>query len=129
MKLFLVIVLLTITTMFTFADENYVVKDVVGTVTAETIPIKIGDILLADQKVSVGLNSRLTVVGPDGVIYTMNTIRSGLLSAIIQIKGSVVRINGRIMEVNTSTTGRNFRPPSTASARASEVAQDYLWEE
>jgi hypothetical protein len=126
-KIFLLLILFTAT--FLYAEKNYLVKDTIGIITTETVPVKIGDILKEDQRISIGLNSKLTLEGYDGTLYTINTVKTGSVASMIQIKSNPIKINGKIVEISTVLPERNFRPPATASARASDAEADYSWEE
>jgi len=106
--------------------QNYTVQTVTGRVQQEKggsrVEVKVGDTLSAETIVYTGIGASLVLKEGDKTL-TIPAARSGKAAELAQA-ASGVRINGNIATTNTAAVNRTTAQASTASARASEAAQD-----
>ena len=121
---FLALIALAVTTVV-FA-QSYAVQEVTGRVEREAgnqrVAIKAGDTLNADTVIHTGIASSLVLKNGDNS-FTVQAVRSGKVSELITA-ASNVRISGAITRVDTGQISRTTTQVSTASARASDAAED-----
>jgi len=106
--------------------QDYTVQSVTGRVQQERgntrVDIKVGDTLTAETVVYTGIGASL-VLQEGNNSFTITAARSGRV-AELTVAASGVRINGNIARTDTSAVNRTTAQASTASARASDAAQD-----
>ena len=107
--------------------QNYTVREVKGRVEKEAgdtrVQVKSRDTLTADTVIHTGVASSL-VISDGSKTFTVQAARSGKVSELISTS-SGLRINSRnITQVDTDKADRTTNQVSTASARASDAAED-----
>jgi hypothetical protein len=135
MKKFLMIALLAgIITGIVFAADSYTVQSVTGKVEREVAPgkweeIKAGASLTAATVVKTAINSKLVLKNGDKT-FDVPAMKRGAVETFVEANVATgVRIGGKVYESDTSAAVRGTANISTASARASDAAGDYQWEE
>ena len=126
MKKFLVLsVLLCVMTVCVFA-QSYTVQSVSGRVQRESggnrLDVNAGDTLSADTVIHTGIGASLVLKDGDRT-FTVPAARNGRVSELATAAAGV-RIGGNIATTDTSAVSRTTGQTSTASARASDAAQD-----
>ena len=108
------------------AAHNYTVQEVKGRVEREAgsqrVAVKAGDTLTAEAVIHTGVASSLVLRSGDRS-FTIQAVRSGKVSELTAA-ASGIRIGGNITRVDTSQADRTTGQVSTASARASDAAED-----
>jgi hypothetical protein len=106
--------------------ESYTVQSVKGRVQQERggnrVELKAGDTLSADTVIHTGVGASLVLKQGDKTL-TVHAARSGKVSELAAA-ASGVRISGNVAKTDTSAVSRTTAQTSTASARASDAAQD-----
>jgi hypothetical protein len=124
-RTFFFVILVCVVAAFAFA-QSYTVQNVSGRVQQEAngvrVDVKAGDSLNADAIVHTGIGASLTLNDGSRNI-TIPAARSGTVSEL-SASASGVRISGNVSKVNTVAVARTTGQVSTASARASNAAQD-----
>jgi len=126
MKRIVFLVLIAIAVTMGAAAQSYTVLEVKGKVEREAgnqrLAIKTGDVLSADTVIYTGVGSSLVLKTGDRT-FTVQAVRSGKVSELATAS-SGVRIGGNISHVDTGKVNRITGQVSTASARASDAAED-----
>lgn len=124
-KFFIIAVLVCTMAAFAFADANFTVQTVTGSVTRElgnqTIAIKEGDILPASTVVKTNAGASLVVRADNGRIIRITESQNGTVAELIR---PGVRIGGNVSQTDTTAVTRTATGAGTASARASDAAGD-----
>ena len=119
----LVIVLLAAGTVFA---QSYSVQEVSGRVQREAgnsrVDIKIGDTLTVDTLIRINVGARLVL--RDGEQTHNVPARNGKVGDLISQEPGF-KINGNVTRVEVGAVSRANAQVATASARASEAADDY----
>ena len=106
--------------------QSYTVQNVSGRVQRESggsrVDVSAGDTLSADTVIHTGVGASLILKEGDRS-FTVPGARSGKVGELAAAT-SMVRIGGSIATTDTSAVSRTTGQTSTASARASEAAQD-----
>jgi len=106
--------------------QSYTVQELKGRVQQEKggsrVEIKVGDTLAGDTVIYTGVGASLVLKEGDKT-YTIAAARNGKV-ADLAATSSGVRINGNVSKTDTGAVTRTTAQASTASARASEAAQD-----
>ena len=134
-KLFALLLVLFTGTMLFAATGSYVVKAVVGKVYYEAAPgdfkeVSIGQELSASTVLKTGLNASVDI-DYDGKTITIKAKQNGtvesLYVAAAPTKGGLKK--QQIAKTDAVDTDGVREGTKTASQRASEAKEDYLWEE
>ncbi|MCL2721300.1 MAG: hypothetical protein FWD47_08180 [Treponema sp.] len=124
-KIVLLIAGLCVLTGFVFA-QSYTVQSVTGRVQRESgntlIDVRVGDILTNDTVIQTGVGASLVLAEGERT-FTISAARSGTIGELAAA-ASGIRINGNITRADTGSTTRAAGQVSTASARASDAAED-----
>jgi len=124
-KMVILFAMMCVMTVCVFA-QSYTVQEVKGRVQQEKsgnrVEIKVGDTLSADTIIHTGVGASVTLKEGDKS-YTVTAGRSGKVSELATT-ASTVRINGNVSKTDTGAVNRSTAQASTASARASEAAQE-----
>ena len=124
-KIVFLTVLMTVMAAGVFA-QSYIVQSVSGRVQKESggsrIDVKVGDTLTAETVIITSVGASL-VLNEGGKNFTIPGARTGKVGELAAA-ASGVRIGGNIATTDTSTVTRTTGQTSTASARASDAAQD-----
>lgn len=108
-----------------FAQE-YTVQNVSGRVQRESgnvrVDVKAGDIISADTVIHTGVGASVVLKSGDKT-FTIQAMRNGKV-AELAAASSGVRISGTVTRTDTSSVSRTTGQVSTASARASDAAND-----
>jgi hypothetical protein len=122
----ILVLLIAFAVTLTAAAQNYSVETVTGRVQkvsgTNRVDIKEGDILPADTVIQTGVGASLVLRQGDDT-FTIPAARNGNLEELISAS-SGVRINGNVARVDTATATRTTGQVTTASARASDAAED-----
>ncbi|MCL2067872.1 MAG: hypothetical protein FWG99_10450 [Treponema sp.] len=106
--------------------QNYTVQNVTGRVEREAgsqrVAVRAGDSLPGDTLIYTGVGASLVVNNGERTV-TVQAARSGRLEELAAA-ASGIRISGNIARVDTRVVSRTTAQVSTASARASDAAQD-----
>jgi hypothetical protein len=133
-RILVVALLLGIISGMAFAAESYTVQSVTGKVEREVTPgnwevVKAGASLTDATVIKTGLNSGLALKSGDKTFNVPAMKRGAVETLIGSTVASGVRIGGKVYESDTSVSVRGTSNIATASARASDAAEDYSWEE
>jgi len=114
------------------SSATYTVQEVTGRVERDAgsgkwEAVKTGDTLKGDTIIRTVIGAKLTVKSGD-TVYTVDPVKNGKL-ADIAASGTAIQIQGKISQSDTSTGGRGSGKVSTASARASDAAEEIAIEE
>jgi hypothetical protein len=124
-KLLWIAFFMCVTAAISFA-QSYTVQSVTGRVQREAngtrVDVKVGETLTAETVIHTGIGAALTL-SESGRTLTVPAARSGKV-AELSTAASGVRISGNVTQVNTDAVSRTTGQVSTASARASNAAQD-----
>jgi hypothetical protein len=124
-KLFFFAILVCVVAAFTFA-QSFTVQSVSGRVQQEAkgvrVDVKAGDTLSADAIVHTGIGASL-ILNDGTKTLTIPAAKSGTV-AELSVAASGIRISGNVSQVATGTVSRTTGQVSTASARASNAAND-----
>jgi hypothetical protein len=106
--------------------QNYTVQSVTGRVQREQgsgkADVKAGDILTAETVIHTGVGASLVLKDGEKRL-TVPAARSGKVAELASAT-SGVRIGGNVSKTDTAAVSRTTGQVSTASARASDAAQD-----
>ena len=118
-------VLMTVMAVGAFA-QSYTVQSVSGRVQKESggsrVDVNVGDTLTADTVIITGVGASLVLKAGDKSV-TVPGARTGKVGELATASTGV-RIGGNIATTDTSAVTRTTGQTSTASARASDAAQD-----
>jgi hypothetical protein len=121
---FVLVIALAVT--LTAAAQNYSVETVTGRVQrvsgTNRVDVKEGDILTADTVIQTGVGASLVLKQGENT-FTIPAARNGNLGELIST-ASGTRINGNVARVDTAVATRTTGQVTTASARASDAAED-----
>ncbi|MCL2066431.1 MAG: hypothetical protein FWG99_03080 [Treponema sp.] len=124
-KMVIFTLMLIVLTVCVFA-QDYTVQSVTGRVEREIggqrAAVRAGDSLSADALIHTGVGASLVVRSGEGT-FTVQAARSGKL-VDLAVAASGVRISGNVARVDTGVVGRTTAQVSTASARASDAAEE-----
>jgi len=124
-KVVFLLVLMFVLTVCAFA-QSYTVQSVTGRVqqdkAGERVEIKAGETLSGDTVIYTGIGASIVLKEGDKT-YTIKAARSGKVSELATT-ASTVQISGNVAKTDTAAVTRTTAQASTASARASEAAQD-----
>jgi len=124
-RIVLLMIMVCAMTVCVFA-QSYTVQSVTGRVQQEkggnNVDVKVGDILTADTVIHTGVGASLVLKDGDKS-FTVQAARNGKV-AELATAASGVRIGGNVAKTDTSAVSRTTAQASTASARASDAAQD-----
>ena len=105
--------------------QNYTVQSVSGRVQKESgaarVDVNAGDILSADTVITTGIGASLILKDGDRT-FTVPAAKSGKVAELVTTGG--VRMGGNIARTGTEAVSRTTGQTSTASARASDAAQE-----
>ena len=105
--------------------QNYTVQSVSGRVQRESgssrVDVKAGDTLTAQTVIITGAGASL-VLKEGTRTFTVPAAKNGTVAELVTAAG--IRIGGNIVRTDTEAVTRTTGQTSTASARASEAAQD-----
>ena len=112
--------------------QSYIVQSVSGRIQMEAggsrVDVAVGDILTVETKLHVGIGASMVLKDGDRT-FTISSAQNGISVADLMASGSRVRIGGNVATVNTDAVERTTPQVSTASARASDAAEDLDEEE
>jgi len=124
-KIVILAVCMFVLTGFVFA-QNYSVQSVTGQVQREDgnsrVAVRAGDTLTSSTVIHTGIGASLVLAEGDKT-FTIPAARSGNV-AELAAAASGVRLNGNIARVDTGAATRAAGQITTASARASDAAED-----
>jgi hypothetical protein len=124
-KIVFLMAMLCAMTVCVFA-QSYTVQSVTGRVQQEKggdrVELKAGDTLSGDTVVHTGVGASLVLKEGDKT-FTVTAARSGKVAELTAAAPGV-RISGNVAKTDTGAVSRTTAQASTASARASEAAQD-----
>ena len=124
-KVLMLCTLMCAMTVCVFA-QNYTVQSIKGRVQQEKsgklVDVKAGDTLSADTVIHTGVGASLVLKEGDKT-FTVTAARNGKVAELITA-ASGVRIGGNVAKTDTSAVSRTTAQASTASARASDAAED-----
>ena len=124
-----IVLLAVIAVMVTAAisAQSYTVQSVSGRVQREAgnnrIDIIVGDVLSSDTVIHTGIGAALVLRDGERII-NVPAAQNGRRLADLITSGSGVRIGGNVSQVETGAVGRTTAQIGTASARASDAAED-----
>ena len=129
-----IVFLLLITLVFTAllsaqqGAATYTVQSVTGRVQREAeannrIDIAVGDVLSADTIIHTGIGASLVLRDGERTI-NIPAAQNGRRLADLLAGATGVRISGNVVQVDTGSVSRTTGQVSTASARASDAAED-----
>jgi len=106
--------------------QNYSVQSVTGRVQKEAggnrVDVKVGDTLTADTVIHTGVGASLVLKEGDKTL-TVPSVRNGKVGELTSAAAGV-RINGNVVRVDTKAAAQTTGQVTTASARASDAAED-----
>jgi len=124
-RITVLLVMLFALTVCVFA-QNYTVQSVTGRVQQDKggsrVDVKATDTLTAESIIYTGIGASIVLKEGDNT-FTITAARSGKVAELTRT-ASGVRISGNIAKTDTTAVNRTTGQVSTASARASEAAQD-----
>jgi len=124
-RIVLLMIMVCAMTVCVFA-QSYTVQSVTGRAQQEKggsrVDLKVGDTLSADTVIHTGVGASLVLKENDKTL-TVTAARSGKVAELTAV-ASGVRINGNVSKTDTGAVSRTTAQASTASARASDAAQD-----
>ena len=107
--------------------QNYTVQSVSGRVQKESgaarVDVNAGDILSADTVIITGIGASLILKEGDKT-FTVAAAKNGTIAELVTSASAGLRISGNVAYSDTSAVNRTAGQVSTASARASDAAQD-----
>jgi len=123
-SIFLLIIVIAITAAV--SAQSYTVHEVTGRVQREAgnnrVNVSVGDTITADTVIHTGVGASLVLKSGDDS-FTVFAARNGMVSELIS-SASGVRISGSVIRVDTNAVARTGGHIPTASARASDAAQE-----
>jgi hypothetical protein len=127
MKRVLMILIVATVAAMAASAESYTVQEVTGRVERDAgggrwETVTAGDTLRADAVIRTVIGSSLTVRAGDQVL-AVGPMKTGKLEDIAG-SGGVIRIQGRVSEVETGAVARGTGRVNTASARAGDAAAE-----
>ncbi|MDR1315454.1 MAG: hypothetical protein LBK13_01165 [Spirochaetales bacterium] len=107
--------------------QSFTVQNVSGRVEQEAgggtwKAVKAGDALSGAAVIRTGIGARLTIVS-GGRTFSIGAVQTGRLGALAGNTAGI-RIDGRVVQTDTSAVNRTTSRISTASARASDAAAE-----
>jgi len=125
-KLIFIFLFAVLTAAASFA-QNYTVQEVSGRVekslgSGNWDAVKAGDILRADTIIRTGIGAYITVKAGEQILR-VDSSKTGKI-AELSGGGSVIQIQGRVSETDTSAVSRTQHRVNTASNRASSAAEE-----
>ena len=124
-RMVILAVCMCVLTGFVFA-QNYVVESVSGRVQRvegnSRVNIAVGDTLTADTVINTGVGASVVLKSGNNT-FTVPASRNGKVSELIS-STSRVRIRGNVSRTDTDAVSSNVTQVTTASARASDAAED-----
>ena len=127
MKRIIFLVLIAAVITAAAAAQNYTVQSVTGRVQRESgssrIDIAVGDVLSADTIIHTGIGAALVVRDGERTL-TVPAAQNGRRLSELAVGGIGVRISGNVAQVDTGAVNRTTAQIGTASARASDAAED-----
>ena len=124
-KILVLAVLLCVVAAFAFAD-NFTVQSVTGRVERESggkrVAVKAGDTLDGETVIYTGVNASIVLKDGDRTL-TVPAARNGKVAELARA-ASGVRVSGNVARTDTGSVSRTTAQVSTASARASDAAQE-----
>jgi hypothetical protein len=107
--------------------QSFTVQSVTGRVQQEKgssrVDVKAGDTLTAETILHISVGASLVLKDGDKT-FTVKAASNGSKVADLASAASGVRISGNVAKTDTTAVTRSTGQASTASARASEAAQD-----
>ena len=127
MKRIVILVLIALAVTMAVSAQSYTVQKVTGRVQREAgasrVDVAVGDVLSADTVIHTGVGGSLEL-NQGGRTFTVPAGQNGRRLADVLGSGSGVRIGGNVTQTGTGTASRSTGQVSTASARASDAAED-----
>jgi len=124
-KILFFAVLMFVLTVCVFA-QSYTVQSVTGRVQQDKggnrVEVKAGETLSGDTVIYTGIGASIVLKEGDKT-FTIKAARNGKVSELVSASSSV-QISGNVAKTDTGAVTRTTAQASTASARASEAAQD-----
>ncbi|MCL2809773.1 MAG: hypothetical protein FWD24_06885 [Treponema sp.] len=124
-RIVVLVIMMCVLTGFVFA-QSYTVQSLTGRVQRESgnnmVDVRVGDILTNETVIQTGVGASLVLAEGDRTL-TISAARSGTIGELATA-ASGIRINGNITRADTGATARAAGQVSTASARASDAAED-----
>jgi len=124
-KILFFAVLMFALTVCVFA-QSYTVQSVTGRVQLEKngsrVDVKVGDTLSGDAVIYTGIGASVVLKEGDKT-FTIKAARNGKVSELA-VTASSVSISGNVAKTDTGAVTRTTAQASTASARASDAAQE-----
>jgi len=124
-KITVLILMICVLAGFVFAD-SFTVQNVTGRVQREAggrrVDVRAGDVLTADTIIYTGVGANLILREGDRNL-TVPSARSGRLGDLATLAAGT-RVGGSVARVDTAAITRNTAQIATASARASDAAED-----
>ena len=132
MKKCILFTLLVMATAAAAFAQNYTVQEITGNVQRDIggnrwEAVRVGDTLRADTLVRTLVGANLTLRTGERVLH-IGPLKTGTIS---ELDGSElgIRIEGRVVETDTGTSGRTTLNVITAAARADDAAGESELEE
>ena len=116
----------------TVSAQSYTVQSVTGRVQREVsqqaagnsrIDIAVGDVLSADTVIHTGIGAALVVRVGERTVH-IPAAQNGARLSELAANSTGVRISGNVTQVDTGAVSRTTTQIGTASARASDAAED-----
>ena len=124
-KIVFFLIIVFVVTVSAFA-QTYTVQSVTGRVEQEAggkrVAVKTGDTLNAGTIIHTGVASSLALKNGEQSL-TIPAMRSGKVAELTTVTSSI-RISGNVARIDTGEVDRTRAQVSTASARASDAAED-----
>jgi hypothetical protein len=127
-RIFFIVMFVTLVFGAAFGDEAFTVQTLNGRVERQNgtgwTAIAAGDQLIPSTVIRTGINSNLVVKSGDKT-FTVRAVQNGTIGDLIDaVVASGVRIDGPIVQADTTRRDRNIGRISTNSARASNAKED-----
>ena len=125
-RIVIFVILACVITVFAFA-ESFTVQSVSGRVERESgnqrVAVKAGDTLNGEVIIHTGVGASIVLKDGGDRTFTVPAARTGKVAELATVS-SGVRISGSVARTDTGTVARTTAQVSTASARASDAAED-----
>jgi hypothetical protein len=125
-KMLLVLIALTAIGGAVFG-QSFTVQNVSGRVERETgggwEAVKAGEALEGSTVIRTGIGARLVLVSGEKT-FSVGAVQTGQLASLAGGSTAGIRIDGRVSQTDTSAVSRNTGRINTASARASDAAEE-----
>ncbi|MDR2964247.1 MAG: hypothetical protein LBU88_00530 [Treponema sp.] len=126
MKKSILVIVIALAVTAVAAAQNYTVQSITGRVQKEVdgrrVNVVAGETLGTDTVIHTGVGSSL-VVREGSRTLTVPAARSGKVGELVST-ASGTRINGNVARTDTGAAARTTGQVTTASARASDAAED-----